>query len=84
MGDSRDSANNRDNTACDDHEESQSHQADLRILERNDLPGAWRDYRVNTDERDDQHAMLFCHRSAELVRRPGDFTRGANVGSEDG
>src|SRR5205814_7764625 len=39
-------ANNRDNTACDDHDKPQSDQADLRIVERDHLPGTWCDRRV--------------------------------------
>ena len=83
MCDSAESANDRDYAANNNHDEPQSHQADLRVVERNDLPGTWRDCRVNTDERDDQHAMLFCHRSAKLVRCAGDFSGGANISGED-
>ncbi len=83
MCDSAESANDRDYAPYDNHDKPQSHQPDMRIVERNDLPGMWRDYRVNTDERDDEHAVLFCHRSTELVRRAGDFSCRANVRGED-
>src|SRR6266496_6706263 len=83
MCDSSDSANNRDYTAHDDHDKPQSHQADLRIVECNDLPGTWRDCRVNTDEGDDQHTMLFCHWSTKLVRRAGNFSCCPNISRED-
>src|SRR5438094_1614409 len=81
--DSAESANDRDRAADNNPDKSQSHKADLRIGERNHLPGTWRDCRVNTDERDHEHAMLFRHWSAELVRCPGDFSCCANVSGED-
>src|SRR6266542_837959 len=77
-------ANDRDYTAHDDHDKPQSHQTDPQIIKGNHLPGPWRDCRVNTDQRDDEHAMLLCHRSTELVRRAGDFSCCANVSGEDG
>src|SRR5207253_2279465 len=78
------SAKHSDYAAYDNHDKTNSHQAHLRIVERDHLPGPWRDHCVNADECDDEHAMLLCHRSTELVRRPGDFSCRANVSGEDG
>ena len=52
-------------------------------MKRDGLPRRWSDCGIHSDHRDDQHAMLFGHRSAELVRRSRDLARRANISGED-
>src|ERR1051326_7341924 len=84
MADSTNAANDCDYAAHNDDRKSKSHQADLRPTERDHLPRTRRDCGIQADQRHDQHAVLFGHRSAEFVRRSRYLASGADVSGKDG
>src|ERR1041385_6361452 len=72
-----------DQTTHSDHEKSEGHNAKHGVVEAQDLPGSRNHRRVEAGNSDNEHPVLFCHRSAKLVRRACNFSRGANISSED-
>ncbi len=83
MRDSIQPANNRDYAASDYERKTQTHDANFEPIEMQNLPGSRDGGGVEADQGDDQHPMLFRHRSAKLVRRACDFPGGANISSKD-
>src|SRR5437588_10056964 len=72
-----------DQATPDYQKKSNAHYTKLDIIELKHLPRSWNNRGVEAGNGHNQHSVLFCHRSAKLIMRAGDFSCGPNIRSED-